>query len=394
MTDQSLPAASRWTSNAIRIPVLLSGNVLLVMLVAAVNPALPAIERNFASEPNAGFLARLALTTPALFIALGSLPAGLLCNAVGRKPVLLVSVFGFAASGALCIASPNLLVLLAGRSLQGLFAAGVVTACTTLIADYFSGAARDRVIGLQGAAVSGSSMIFLLLSGVLATMDWRAPFGLYVATALLLPLMMVSIVEPLKRDSDIGAAVGPRRARLALMGFAVFSSVVMFMPSVHAPFLLAELGVIDPILIGLALALMTGVGIATALGYATLRAKLGGWGTFALALIFAGIGMGVLGFATSFNAAIAGLVPVGAGMGLMLPGLTTLALDRTSPEERAGVVGAVMASIFFGEFLSPLVSEPLKVLGASNMFFSFAGVAVLAAILILLGPTRRSHNEK
>ncbi len=182
--DQTGPSERLDARDAWRVPILLLGNVLGVMLIAAVNPGLAAIADHFRpSAPNADFLVRVSLTLPGVVIALCSPLAGFLADRWGRRPLLLWSIALYGATGAAAALSPTIEALLAARLLQGVATAGVINACAMLAADYFAGAARERVLGWQSAAISGGAMVFLLLSGVLAAADWRAPFWLYFWTA-------------------------------------------------------------------------------------------------------------------------------------------------------------------------------------------------------------------
>jgi len=64
-----------------------------VMAFLLIAPNLPAIQQSFASEPNIAVLAPIALTIPALMIAIFSAPAGFLADRLGRRKVLIGSLF-------------------------------------------------------------------------------------------------------------------------------------------------------------------------------------------------------------------------------------------------------------------------------------------------------------
>ena len=64
----------------------------------------------------------------------------------------------------------------ASRAGVGLAEAAIMTCATTLIADYFDGRRRDRYLGLQVVFTSISAVVFIGLSGALASTDWRTPF--------------------------------------------------------------------------------------------------------------------------------------------------------------------------------------------------------------------------
>ena len=118
---------------------------------ATISPSLPGIQEQFSGTANAELLTRLVLTIPALFIAVCAPLAGTLVDRLGRKPVLLYSVILYGLSGGSGFVLSNLYTILAGRALLGVAVAGVMTSATTLIADYYVGEERSRVLGIQAA---------------------------------------------------------------------------------------------------------------------------------------------------------------------------------------------------------------------------------------------------
>jgi MFS family permease len=158
---------------------LLLISTLTVMSGATIAPSLPAMGEYFADVPNADYLVRLALTLPALLIALGAPLVGVMIDRLGRKPLLLVALilYGLAGSSGLVLNSLNL--ILVGRVLLGISVAGIMTTATTLIADYYVGNARAQFLGLQASFMGLGGVIFLSLGGFLADLNWRFPFAIY-----------------------------------------------------------------------------------------------------------------------------------------------------------------------------------------------------------------------
>ena len=70
-----------------------------------------------------------------------------------------------------------------------------------------------------------------------------------------------------------------------------------------------------------------------------------------------------LGFATVTSSAMtplafAGAAMIGAGYALAIPGFTARALERTPAHRRGAAAAMLTASVFLGQFLSPLFSIP------------------------------------
>jgi len=103
---------------------------------------------------------------------------------------------------------------------------------------------------------------------------------------------------------------------------------------------------------------------------------------------------------SSSHAAVAvGLMVGGGGLGCIMPGLAASAMTLAPPAARGRVAGALTASIFLGQFLSPVVSQPLVswigyagVFGLTSVFLGIA--AVLAALLELSGRSMAAKAEQ
>ena len=121
---------------------LLLVSTLTVMSGATIAPSLPAMQTQFAAVENADYLVRLALTMPAIFIAVGAPFVGIAIDRFGRKPLLLLSLLVYGAAGSSGLWLDSLGLILVGRAFLGLSVGGIMTTATTLIADYYVGIAR------------------------------------------------------------------------------------------------------------------------------------------------------------------------------------------------------------------------------------------------------------
>ncbi|WP_416971056.1 MFS transporter [Streptomyces sp. 4F14] len=125
-------------------------------------------------------------------LAFGSLLllGGRIADLFGRKVAFLVGVGGFAAASALAGAAQSFEVLVAGRTLQGVFGALLAPAALSLLTTTFTDAKeRARAFGIYGAIAGSGAAVGLLLGGVLTEyLDWR--WTLYVNLALaVIPLV-------------------------------------------------------------------------------------------------------------------------------------------------------------------------------------------------------------
>lgn len=388
--DLADTTADRLSSrDAFRVAALLSGNVLGVMLIAAVNPALGRIADHFSSQSeNAEFLARVALLAPAVFVAVGSPFCGMIADRFGRRPLFVGAILLYAVAGVVSALSPTIEILLGARVLQGLATAGVTTAGAILVGDYFSGPARMQLIGWQSAAISGGAVVFLLLSGVLATLSWQAPFWLYVGAAgVSLWLVLANIKEPAIQagtQRDRGPGAGLQSWMLALL--AGVAAAALFLPPIHAPFLFAEAGVTDPRLVAVALAALSLFGALSSLLFPWLSRILPSAGLFFLVFGFAGAGAACLATIEAFPGLVAAMALFGVGVGLMFPTLLAVSIAASNDQTRARSVSRMNAGVFTGESASPFLSEPIKLsLGVPGLFLAASallGAMALGALLL------------
>lgn len=379
-----------------------------MMAFAPLSPALPAISAHFADIPNVDYLSRFVLTMPAISIALLSPVAGFLVDRFGRKRLLLGSIVLYGVAGTSGAAFDSLTALLASRGVIGIAMAGILTATTTLVGDYFAGLDRQRFLGLRGAFVNYTAVFVNVLGGLIATVNWRASFAIFVVAFALLPLVARNLYEPARQSRDQQRAMvrngngsipeaDPVPGLFLAFAYAltVAWSMAFFMVPVQLPFYLRELGAESPAIAGLAIA-TSGFAVATiSLFYARIRSRLS-----AEAMMGIGFGLVAAGYvfvaAATTAAHVFGAVAVsGIGFGFLMANVVVWILDSTPARVRGRVAGGITTAIFVGQFASPLVSQPIaNVFGLAAAYGTVAAaMAVIAAgfviyLLLRRGPDR------
>ncbi|MFJ2758720.1 MFS transporter [Nocardioides sp. NPDC087217] len=359
------------------LPVL--GAVLLA-------PVLPRMQDHFGHSGAATALVPLSLTVPALMIALLAPFAGRIVDTFGRKRLLLTGLAVYTVFGTAPLWLDGLGAIVLSRAGVGVAEAAIMTCCTTLIADYFSGTERDRWLGMQTVFASLSATVFFALGGALGAQDWRTPFWLYASSLLFLVLAAALVWQPAGETTSTGerAPLPPLPARaLALpCAITVVGGIVFYTPIVELPYLLDAAGITAVPAIGAFTALAS---LATA-GGAYAFGRVSGRGTATLLPIsfgLAGIGLVVLGATSVVPVIVLGAVIASAGTGLMLPTLLVWAQSGLTFEQRGRGTGLWTAALFLGEFVCPLLvlafTGALGGLGAAVVLVG--AVAVLLALL-------------
>ncbi|MBZ0260618.1 MAG: TCR/Tet family MFS transporter [Hyphomicrobiales bacterium] len=126
-------------------------------------------------------LAGASLLAGWLFFAYGGMQflcgplLGNLSDAYGRRPILLLSVFGLGVDYLLTAFAPNMFWLFVGRTLAGLCGASYTTA-NAYLADITEPESRAKVFGYMGAAFGLGFIIGPAIGGILGEYGPRVPF--------------------------------------------------------------------------------------------------------------------------------------------------------------------------------------------------------------------------
>ena len=150
--------------------ITMSGPMSLTILF----PALPALETSFAISRE---LAQLTTSLATLILAPGVLIYGPLADRFGRRPPLLGALLLMLGGSAICVFSPNVETLIAGRCLQGLGAAGCITLARVMLRDAFGQKRLPRMLAILTMAMMVGPMMAPALSGYLTeNFGWRSIF--------------------------------------------------------------------------------------------------------------------------------------------------------------------------------------------------------------------------
>jgi MFS family permease len=357
--------------------LLLAGSCLPVLGAVLLAPVLPSMQAHFTDTPGAAVLVIIALTLPALMIALLAPVAGILADRIGRRPLLLGAMVLYSVCGLLPIWLESLPAIVASRAGIGLAEAAIMTCCTALMGDYYSGARRERLFALQMVATSLSATIFIALGGVLGEHGWRAPFGLYAVGLLMLPLMAYWLWEPQTATAAQGTPsvthVFPWGKLAPAYFLAAMAGISLFVVPVQSTHLLNLLHIDSPQQIGMTMgANQLGV-LLGSLAFPLLARRPTQY-LMALAFILAGLGGWLMAVASTHVQLVIAVTINGLGVGMMIPTLLTWIMNQVTFSQRGHAAGGFTSAFFAGEFASPLVV--LAVVGGAK-------VDLTTALLIL-----------
>lgn len=371
-----------------RAIALLMAASLTTMANATISPALPGIERMFAGDPHAAVLTRLLVPAPSFSVALCAPFAGIIADRAGRRRMLLAGTLLFVLSGCAGLVLPELRMILASRLVLGVAVALIMTAQTALIGDYFDREDRNALTSLQISARNFGGLVFISLAGWAASVSPRLPFAVYGLAAVFLPLMWLSIVEPQRSPPPAGAQAmritdgSPSwRSMLALLVLLqAATNMIFFLMPTQISFFLEALGHRSALLTSAVLGTLMIAGGCFALLYTRIRRAAGYGGIFAIGYAGMALGFLLLPFADTAPPLFAAALLIGAGYALVSPSFVALALNLAPSSSRGMAGGLLTASIFLGQFVSPLISTPLiATYGYRELFCGTAGLLLVIA---------------
>jgi len=176
------PGASRRASTTTVTTVVCLALGAVTAAMASLNVALPDLARS--TQATQTQLEWIIDAYSLVFAAL-LLPAGALGDRYGRRRVLIIGlvIFGGASAAAMAASSANELIFL--RGLIGVGAALVMPATLSTITSTFPPAERTRAVSVWAAVAGGSALLGLLCSGaLLEEFSWRSAFAVNVVLAM------------------------------------------------------------------------------------------------------------------------------------------------------------------------------------------------------------------
>lgn len=322
---------------------------------------------------------------------------GGISDALGRKPVLLVTLAALAVDYVIMALAGTFWLLLVGRFLAGIAGATYITA-SAYLADISAPKDRAANFGLIGAAFGVGFIFGPALGGLLAGVHVTAPFwaaaGLAAANFLFGVFVLPESLTVAKRRSFDRRDLNPfgsilAAARLPGLGLPLFGLFLFEFANMVYPVLWAfwtrEAFGWPSTLIGLSLAAY-GVGVVITQGglMRVLIPRIGEWRTLMVAVAAGVIASVAYGFISAAWLVWA-FLPFACLSDMAPPNATGIASNLVD-EDRQGVLQGVIASLSaVAAVAAPLIVTPLfRTFAAPDAALYLPGAPFLLTALLLL----------
>ncbi|MBP3964325.1 MFS transporter [Paenibacillus lignilyticus] len=317
---------------------------------------------------------------------------GGLSDRIGRRPVILTGVLGFAASFLLFgIADGSLPIMYASRLLGGLFSGAVTSVIVAYVADVTPPEQRTRGMGLVGMSIGLGFTIGPGFGGLLSLVSQNTPF--FAAAALALVTFLIAVTKlPESLPPDMRQAsteVKPSRWS-AFTGSVKYLYVLALIVSLSLAGLEATLQLfgmkrfdVTPLQVGVMFLVCGLVGALVQGGIVRRRIRKGQEPMYITAgLIISAAGFLLMVTSHSLLSSTIYLAIFGIGNALIRPCVTSLITQKTTVGQ--GVASGLSSSMdSLGRIIGPLFGAFLFTVNLTLPYVA-GGLLSLAALTLLL----------
>ncbi|PAF49130.1 MFS transporter [Helicobacter sp. 12S02232-10] len=395
MDTPKLILKSKNTDSFVFKTALFSIAALTVLGSTIIAPSLPALEAHFSDVENIGFLSKLILTLPALFIMFFSPISGFMFDRFGRLKLIYPAMLVWSLSGTSGFFLDNLYLLLISRAVFGIATAFLMTGVSVLLSDYYTGAKREKALSMQGFFMAFGGAIFLILGGYLSNLDWRYPFLAYLLGILILVFAFLMLFEPERhiRNSQDSSDLEKKFSIIKFLPvyfLGIFCMAMFYIAPTQLPFFITHTLEMDSSYVGISMATASVSMAIFSLFYNRLRSYLNIFKIYFLALFLIGTSFVIVGIFHNYATVLIAFILMGAGLGVMMVNNSSWLFMLAKDFERAKAYGFLAASLFMGQFISPFITQPIaKAFGLIDMFWIFGGLVYVVALIFLFAKMKR-----
>ncbi|REF26408.1 putative MFS family arabinose efflux permease [Xenorhabdus cabanillasii] len=374
----------------IRELILYSVSVLTITGTTIIAPSLPEFNfQNLFSGIKADFLYRVTLTLPAFSTALTGLLLAILKNVPNRRNLLIVGLLSYAFFGSMGYFTNDVIKLIISRFFLGVSIAILMYSVTFFLAEGDNLKDIRKKFYDQSAFMGGANIFVSLISGFLATMEWKYPFFIYLVSLVLIPGVIITLNKTPLRAGFLPQNVEkkpknpPTRTVLPLV-FCVLAflnmAIYFTIPSL-LPYYIMDINskVLPPV--GIYLSFVCGIWCLSSLYFGRSRIFAKDFTSVIFGFIILGLGLFILGNSHSTWMIFISLFFIGAGLGLNVPGFNILIISASDERSLRFIIPILITAIYLGQFLAPTLAEPIiDILGLSLTFKVYGIISSVIAI--------------
>ncbi|AUM66046.1 MFS transporter [Brevibacillus laterosporus] len=339
--------------------------------------------------------------------------AGYLSDRFNRKVVITIALTLYGAGGLLAglaslwLTNPYWLII-CGRVLQGIGAAGTSPIAMALVGDLFDGASESKALGLLETSNGLGKVLSPILGALFALWTWYAvflAFPVICAVVLTIFLLLVKEKKQNKQPKSVKEYLGSigqifkQNGKWLIPAFFIGSICLstLFGVLFYLSDLLEETYQIDGILKGAFLAIpLLALSIMAFITGAIIKKRLTVMRYFIIAgMLLLTISYAGASFVSNVYFLIGILVFGSVGTGMILPCLNSMIIGAVTKTERGMITSLYNGVRFIGVALGPPIFTWLLGFSTKVMFYSIASVTLLFAIIAFftITPQKGSNSQ-
>jgi DHA1 family multidrug resistance protein-like MFS transporter len=379
-------------------------NLFIIMVgIGLVIPILPYyIEEFQASGRELGLLIAIFAFMQFLFAPVW----GRLSDKYGRKPLVALGMFGFAAGEFIFAFATDLWILFLSRAIAGIFGSALMPTAMAYVADVTTEEDRGKGMGMIGAAMALGIVIGPGIGGWLAEYNLSYPFfaaGFAATAGGLVSLFMLS--ESLSDEEKAKAKNKKKTSMLSNMGSALkgplgFLLILVFVISfaltnfqaIFGFYMLKKFGY-GPSEVGI---LVAATGIIGAIAQGTLVGRLtrtfGDSKVVTGALLVSAGGFVLMTFAGSYLTVLLTVSLFFLGNSIVRPAVNSL-ISKMAGEEQGMIMGLNNSFFSLGNAIGPIVAGALFEFHMEWPYW-FGALLMMATLLAMKVWTDRKKEEE
>ncbi|MBS4194136.1 MFS transporter [Lederbergia citri] len=368
------------------LPILFAVMFLVMVGFGIIIPVLPFYAENVGASPTQlGFLMAVYSLMQLIFAPMW----GRISDRIGRKPVIMIGIFGLSVSFFLMGLSSQLWMLFAARIIGGFLSSANMPTVMAYVADITTPEDRGKGMGMVGAAVGLGFVFGPAIGGIFSKISLSMPFYIagtssFITFFLVLFLLQESLTKENRNEvhSENASLWQSFRGSLSIL-FILQLFISLSLSGLEATFAYyaAKKAGLGTVTLGYLFMIMGVAGAIVQGGLVGILTKKYGEGVvIQIGIIVSAIGFGLILLIDSFMTAAIFLTIFGIGNGVIRPSISAL-LTKKSTSGHGSATGLLSSFDSLGRIVGPPLGGWLFSVAIGLPYISGIILSIVALIL-------------
>lgn len=326
---------------------------------------------------------------------------GRISDRVGRKPVILIGIFGLFLSFFMMALSTKVWMLFVARIIGGILSAANMPTVMAYVADITSDEERGKGMGIVGAATGLGFIFGPAIGGVFTNINLHAPFYIAGIVSFLTFFLVLFVLKESIHLSESKASANKKLSwryvfsgPLAMLYFLQFF-ISLSLSGLEATFayFAAEKAGLDAVTLGYIFMIMGLASAAVQGAMGKLTKKYGEGLIIQAGILVSAIGFALILLTQNFTTAAIFLAIFGVGNGVIRPSVSSL-LTKKSQTGHGAATGYLSSFDSLGRIIGPVLGGLLYSITIGLPYISGIFLSVLAYVLFRIYASKSNDRGR